>query len=59
MQSDDQKIEKLDYEPPRLRVIELVAEEVLSVGCKTAFADPMGIAGNGCLSGFCSTRLGS
>lgn len=27
---------KQTYEKPRLRVIELVAEEVMGVGCKTA-----------------------
>ena len=47
------------YEKPKLRIIELAAEEVLTVGCKTRFADPKGVAGNGCLSGVCSKRTGS
>lgn len=50
---------KKAYEPPRLRVVSLLAEEVLSVGCKTAFADPNGVAGNGCLTGVCAMSLGS
>jgi hypothetical protein len=36
------------YEKPKLRRIELAADEVLSVGCKTANFDPNGVAGNGC-----------
>jgi len=32
----EQQVRKQPYEKPRLRVIELVAEEVLGVGCKTA-----------------------
>jgi hypothetical protein len=47
------------YEKPKLRAIELAAEEVLATGCKTAFGDPKGVAGNGCLTGVCSTITGS
>jgi hypothetical protein len=50
---------KKDYEKPVLRVIELAAEEVLSVGCKTGFSDHKGVAGSGCLTGLCSSRTGS
>ena len=51
--------EKKIYEKPELRIIELAAEEVLSVGCKTKFEDPRGVAGNGCLTGVCSSSTGS
>jgi len=37
MHNDDNEIKsKQVYEKPSLRVIELVAEEVMGVGCKTA-----------------------
>ncbi len=51
--------EKKAYEKPELRTIELAAEEVLSVGCKTGVQDPKGVAGNGCLSGTCQSITGS
>lgn len=51
--------DKLAYEKPALRIIELTAEEVLSAGCKTAFGDPTGVAGNGCMSGPCQMTSGS
>ncbi|HXX57900.1 MAG TPA: hypothetical protein VEI96_07850 [Thermodesulfovibrionales bacterium] len=54
-----EKKKKQSYEKPRLRVIELVAEEVLSTGCKTRFGDPKGVAGSGCLAGVCSSTIGS
>jgi hypothetical protein len=47
------------YEKPVLRTIELTAEEVLGVGCKTSFGDSRGVAGHGCITGFCSSRTGS
>lgn len=50
---------KEEYEKPRLRTIELAAEEVMAVSCKTSFSDPNGIHRNGCLTGVCSQRLGS
>jgi hypothetical protein len=34
--------DKLPYEKPRLRTINLVADEVLGVKCKTALGDPTG-----------------
>jgi len=37
MKNDNEKKEnKLEYEKPRLRAIELAAEEVLATGCKTS-----------------------
>jgi hypothetical protein len=59
MLHDKKEKEKRVYEKPKLRIIELAAEEVLTVGCKTSYADPKGVAGNGCLSGVCSSRTGS
>ena len=43
------------YKKPRLRTIELAAEEVLAVGCKLASGgwasgDPVTCVGNGCAS---------
>jgi hypothetical protein len=34
---------KKPYEKPRLRIIELAAEEVLAVGCKTAGTGAFGL----------------
>ena len=59
MQLEKGKEDKQPYERPKLRVIELSAEEVLSIGCKTGFADPRGSGGNGCLTGVCSSSTGS
>ncbi|MBI5640290.1 MAG: hypothetical protein HZA17_07695 [Nitrospirae bacterium] len=59
MEHENGKKEKKPYEKPRLRIIKLAAEEVLTTGCKTAFADPKGVAGSGCLTGVCSMNLGS
>ena len=50
---------KRPYEKPKLRAINLLAGEVLAVGCKTRFNDPSGVAGNGCLTGICSVSTGS
>jgi len=51
---------RLPYEKPKLRLIELAAEEVLSTGCKTSRFDPHGAAGNGCRVGSpCSSTTGS
>lgn len=47
------------YEKPKLRAIELAAEEVLATGCKTSYGDPRGVANNGCLTGVCSSKTGS
>ena len=54
----DQQIEKSKqpYQKPKLRTIELAAEEVLAVGCKTvAIPAPLGAT---CIANTCST-LGS
>lgn len=59
MQNGDKMASKLPYEKPVLRIIELIADEVLSTGCKTAFGDPSGVAGNGCMSGPCQNTIGS
>ena len=45
------------YEKPLLRTIELVAEEVLGVGCKTA-SQGNPISPSSCIANSCST-LGS
>ncbi len=44
--SDDAQREKRFYEKPVLRIIELAAEEVLAVGCKTQQVGTSGF-GNG------------
>ena len=44
----ERKSDKAPYEKPRLRTIELVAEEVLGVGCKLP-------GGPGPLAGTCTT----
>lgn len=49
---------KPDYEKPKLRTIELLAEEVLSIGCKTAPGAP-GQAVSTCTTGVCSVTPGS
>lgn len=59
MPRNEKEKERGTYEKPKLRIIDLTAEEVLSVGCKTGFTDPRGVAGSGCLSGVCSRRTGS
>ncbi|MBN1552510.1 hypothetical protein JW979_13630 [bacterium] len=46
-------IERKPYFPPKLRVIDLVAEEVLAIGCKfpdsgTAPLSPVSCVGNNC-----------
>ena len=47
-----EKQKKEKYEKPQLRVIELKADEVLGVGCKTlsggATVTPPGCVGTGC-----------
>lgn len=52
MQDKDQTKDKLVYEKPQLRRIDLAAEEVLDVGCKAQAIWPVQ-AGQGCLSGVC------
>jgi len=59
MKRRKEKKTKGPYEKPKLRAINLLAGEVLAIGCKTSFNDPSGVAGNGCLTGICSATLGS
>ncbi|OGW55346.1 MAG: hypothetical protein A2Y81_00825 [Nitrospirae bacterium RBG_13_43_8] len=61
MKSDSKKVkEKKAYEKPRLRTIELAAEEVLAVGCKIAPGAPSnGISGGTCTDGLCISTPGS
>lgn len=59
MRQEQDKKGKEVYEKPKLRAIELAADEVLAVGCKTGQTDPKGVAGQGCLSGVCSAKKGS
>jgi len=42
----DKAERKRQYGTPRLRVIELVAEEVLAVGCKMVAGSPGPLVGN-------------
>lgn len=49
---------KQSYEKPRLRIIKLSADEVLSKGCKTSPFN-VGFGSNLCTSGFCSASTGS
>lgn len=58
MQHNDEKKEKQAYKKPRLRIIELTAEEVLAVGCKmTAGTPSSGIYLCGNIN--CAVTLGS
>jgi hypothetical protein len=57
MQPDQTKEnKKRAYEKPRLRMIELAAEEVLAVGCKTDANPTSGTSGLGCIMTFCSAE---
>lgn len=46
------------YEKPKLRIIELAADEILAIGCKTAPGGP-GQSGAGCTNPACSLAIGS
>jgi hypothetical protein len=59
MQGKENKKNRKTYAKPRLRKIELKADEVLAVGCKTGAPDPKGIGNYGCTNGFCSSTPGS
>ena len=51
---------KRSYDKPELRTIELVAEEMLTVGCKTYPGDPTGVGPTGhCTHGLCVLSTGS
>jgi hypothetical protein len=48
---------KRDYEKPRLRIIELAAEEVLAAGCKTVTGPPAPANPVAChISTLCATQ---
>lgn len=54
MKADKNKtLEKRPYEVPRLRVIELLAEEVMGVGCKIAGGGLINIMAANCGIGAC------
>lgn len=59
MQAENNTGSRREYEKPALRIIELAAEEVLGVGCKTTPVDAGGVAGNGCISGICAFTTGT
>jgi hypothetical protein len=59
MQQEKDKSPKQAYEKPRLRVIELAAEEILAVGCKTSPGNFSGKLGQGCANPLCSVASGS
>ncbi len=60
MQSEqNEKKTKQAYEKPRLRMIELAAEEVLAIGCKTFSGDPSGVNGSGCVVSTCVNDAGT
>ena len=58
MNTDTHQTDKQAYDKPRLRVIELLAEEVLAIGCKRNASD-YGSGTNLCLNGTCKTTPGS
>lgn len=59
MQQRPDEKQKRSYEKPRLRIIELAAEEILSVGCKTNPVSVGKLAPAGCTNPACSTAYGS
>jgi hypothetical protein len=59
MQQSTENKTKQPYKKPRLRIIELKAEEVLGISCKSSLSDPSGVAGQGCLGGICVATRGS
>lgn len=59
MQHNDEKKEKHAYKKPRLRIIELTAEEVLAVGCKMTVPPTGQGSPIGCGTISCALTLGS
>ena len=55
----NEKNTKQAYEKPRLRMIELAAEEVLATGCKVYEFDPSGVGGGMCVVSACSSVEGT
>jgi len=58
MDNQKKSVDRLPYAKPRLRIITLVAEEVLAVTCKQATGAP-GKINRGCGSSQCRTAGGS
>lgn len=50
---------KEPYQKPEVRIIELKAEETLSVGCKTFPGSTAGAGGSGCGNAICALPIGS
>ena len=50
----DEKKTKGTYEKPRLRTIELVAEEVLAIGCKLLSGSTAPLSPTNCVDSGCS-----
>lgn len=59
MQSNKKEHNKQAYEKPRLRTIELAAEETLATGCKIAPAQLGKSDPRGCNTLQCALKLGS
>jgi hypothetical protein len=59
METNEKDKNRQSYEKPKLRTIELAAEEILAVGCKTAPTDPGQSQPAGCLAIVCSQKLGT
>jgi hypothetical protein len=62
MKQDNKKTKnKQSYERPKLRIIELSADEVLGVPCKIAPGHPSGVGGtpNNCTDNVCVIDVGS
>jgi len=54
-----QAINKQPYERPKLRIIELSADEVLGVPCKIAPGHPSGRSPGNCTDNVCVIDIGS
>ena len=50
------KEEKKPYHKPEVKVIELAAEEVLAVGCKTAVSPGVGLPAANCILARCAAN---
>jgi len=53
MESSEKHNEKLKYTKPELRVIELEADEVMGVGCKTPTQTASGLSNPPCIANNC------
>jgi hypothetical protein len=60
MEPDNKKTKnQQSYERPKLRIIELSAEEVLGVPCKIAPGHPSGVGLGNCTDSVCVIDIGS